>query len=121
MHTELTAADLSNRMRDLTPDQIRPVLGRIWVERIPPPEMSPGGLHIPDSARNENNYCVVRAVAETTEVFKIGQILMVDAYSGNALEFRNRQFLLIDVDQVRAVLDVPVDAPLDNPSESSEE
>lgn len=112
LHAEypVVASDLVNAMRDLHPTQVCPVNERLWVERIPPPEQTAGGLHIPDQARNEHNYCIVRRVADDCDVAKAGDVIICDAYSGNAAKFGQREFLLIDKDQVRATLTVSLDS-----------
>jgi co-chaperonin GroES (HSP10) len=107
------ASAYSASVRDLDPDQLVPVHGRAWIECIPPAEETAGGLEIPIGSRPEHNYGIVRAVAKDLTIVKLGDVVVVDSYEGNKIDFGSgRKFLLVDADQIRAKLDiVPVTVP----------
>lgn len=102
------ADELKNRIRDLTPDQVKPVDNRVWLEKIPPADLTAAGLTIPECAQKDANYAIVRAVGEkvSSDALKVGDIVMVDAYQGNEVQFRSGCFLLVDADQIKARLAV---------------
>jgi co-chaperonin GroES (HSP10) len=102
------AEELKNRIRDLTPEQVQPVDNRVWLETIPPADLTAAGLTIPACAQKAANYAIVRAVGKkiSDDALKVNDIVMVDAYQGNEVEFGSRRFLLVDTDQIKARLAV---------------
>jgi co-chaperonin GroES (HSP10) len=102
------AEELRERVRDLTPEQVKPVGSRVWLQTIPPAELTAAGLTIPDSVNRNANYAIVRARGDevSKDALKVGDIVMVDAYQGNEVAFRSARFLLVDADQIKARLAV---------------
>lgn len=100
--------ELSERCRDLQPDQILPYNKRVWMEIIPPAQITASGLHIPKTAQEQTNYGVIRAKSCDVDIgIEVGDVIMVEAWSGQTIEFKDRAFMLLDQDQIRAVLDMP--------------
>ena len=104
-----TAESLRNSLHMLSPGHFHPVSKRIWAERIPPMTHSPkGNIEIPGIAQETTCYCVVLEVADDVDDVTEGQIIMVEAYDGQEIDFSGTKCLLLEHDQVKAIIDSPI-------------
>jgi len=99
----------SNAIRDIKPEQIIPGVDTLWVERIPPPDETRGGIILQGITQEEEAmYCVVRSVGPgmDVDVAAIGDVIALRAYEGEEVVFNDRKFFLAEVNQIRAKLDI---------------
>ena len=100
----LLVEELREKVRDLTPEQVEPLGERVWLETIPPAELTAAALTIPECAQSPANYAIVRSMGKEIADLTIGDVVMVDAYQGNEITFRTGRYLLVDADQIKARL-----------------
>ena len=101
------AESLRNKMCRLTPESIIPFDKRLWLERIPPQDLTEGGLKLPVDAQKDQAYGVVLKIADGIEGIAVDDIVMFEAYSGQEISFLDRTCLLLEYDQVKAKIIAP--------------
>lgn len=102
------AESLKNEMHRVSPGDFEPLFKRVWIERIPPMDMTHGGLAIPDIAQQVLNYAVVLKVASDVDDITEGAIVMVEAYEGQEIDFSGRKCLLVEHDQIKSIIKSPI-------------
>jgi chaperonin GroES len=114
---------LSTRLRaagSLETRMITPLSDRIIVERVQGPKETPGGILLPDTAKQETNSGRVVAVGPgklnkaesaflpvcptrvsiTADGIEVGDVVHFSAYSGNALIIDDKKYLALSADDI---------------------
>lgn len=102
------AESLRNEMYRVESDDFTPLFKRAWLERIPPMDKTDGGFIIPDAAQHVQNYAVVLKVASDVDGIAEGDIVMVEAYEGQEIDFSGRKCLIVEHDQIKAIIKSPL-------------
>jgi chaperonin GroES len=96
------------------PKGIRPIFDKIVVERIKEKDITAGGLHIPESAKEKPRQGKVLAVghgAVTLDgsirplVIKVGDVVLYGKYAGTDTEIEGTEYLLLREDDVLGVIE----------------
>ena len=89
-----------------------PVHDRILVERIDAEEISPGGIYIPDAARDKPQCGYVIAAGDGLRLdngtirpmsVKRGDMVLFGKYAGSEIEIKNKKVIIMREDDVLAV------------------
>jgi chaperonin GroES len=93
---------------------IRPLHDRLVVERMEEEELSPGGIVIPDAAKEKPSQGKVLAVGngkilDNGQVqpmdVKVGDKILFGKYAGNEVKFDGNDYIVMREDDVMAVID----------------
>jgi len=84
---------------------IKPLNSRILVEVKSGEEKTAGGLYIPTAAQEKTNTGIVIAVGDKDIAVKIGQLVVFDKYSGTQIMIEDKEHLLLDIDNVLAIIE----------------
>jgi chaperonin GroES len=93
---------------------IRPLHDRLVVERMEEDELSPGGIVIPDAAKEKPSQGKVLAVGngkilDNGQVqpmdVKVGDKILFGKYAGNEVKFDGNDYIVMREDDVMAVID----------------
>jgi chaperonin GroES len=94
--------------------KIRPLADRVLVKRLDKESKSPGGIVIPDSAKEKPMTGEVIAVGngkvtDKGEVIKpsvaVGNKIVFGKYSGTEVKFEGEEYLIMKEDEIMAILD----------------
>jgi co-chaperonin GroES (HSP10) len=84
--------------------KLRPLKGKVLVEPQPVPELSPGGILIPETARDKSTQHIVRGVAEGQGGFGRGdRVVTSGRVQGLTLDMHPRKLRLVMAEEVKAV------------------
>ncbi|MGL4561193.1 MAG: co-chaperone GroES [Brevinema sp.] len=83
---------------------VKPLGSRILVEVKAGEEKTAGGLYIPTTAQEKTNTGIVLALGDKDVTVKINDIVVFDKYAGTQVVVDNKECLLIDMDNVLAVV-----------------
>lgn len=76
--------------------KIRPVNGHVVLKPLEAAATTPGGIHLPDTAQEEQNEGRVIAVAEdATEEVAVGDRVIYNGFSGTEVRADGEDYLLI--------------------------
>ncbi len=76
--------------------KIDPINGRVLVKPLEAPDTTPGGVHLPDTAKERQNEGTVIAVAEdATEDVAVDDRVVYKAYSGTEVTSEGEVYMLL--------------------------
>lgn len=92
---------------------IQPLGDRVLVQRVQAQEKTPGGLYIPDGAKEKPTEAIVKAVGpgrvldngtrKSMEV-SVGDKIVFGKYNGSELEFEGEKYMMLSEEDIMAVL-----------------
>lgn len=93
---------------------IKPVGHRVLVQRLEPVEKMKGGIILPDSAKKKQESARVVAIG-TGKIMddgklqpipvKIGDIILMDKYSGQEVSINDEEFIILKADDIIAIIE----------------
>lgn len=93
---------------------LKPIGNRVVVKRMEQQESSKGGILLPDSAKKKQETAKVLAVGsgrvgKDGEVIpvevKVGDIVLMDKYSGQEVTINDEEFLILKSDDIIAIVE----------------
>lgn len=88
--------------------KLKPLGDKLLVKRVKSETKTPGGLFIPDAAQEKANRGKVIAAGPGTKhpmEVKAGDIVVFGKYSSTELEFEGEKLLMLDRDEVQAIIE----------------
>lgn len=94
--------------------QLKPLGNRVLVRRLEEQESVKGGIIIPETAKKKQEMTEVIAVGpgkktEQGKVLpmpvKVGDVVLVDKYSGQEVSLNDEQFLVVRADDIVAIVE----------------
>jgi chaperonin GroES len=87
--------------------KLRPINNKLVVKRTEAESKTPSGIVIPDSAKEKPRRGKVVAVPKNVEndEVKVGDEVIFATYAGNDIEVDGEKLLLLDLDEVHAVVE----------------
>lgn len=84
---------------------VKPIGSRVLIEVRAGEEKTASGLYIPTAAQEKTNTGNVIAVGDKDITVSVGQIIVFDKYAGTPIEMDGKEMLLIDMENVLAVVE----------------
>lgn len=84
--------------------KVKPLGSRILVQIKEGEEKTSGGLYIPATAQEKTNTGIVVALGDKDVTVKEGQEVIFDKYAGTQIKLDDKDHLLLDMDNVLAVI-----------------
>ncbi len=86
--------------------KLKPIMGKVIVERVEKEEVKEGGIIIPDTAKEKPLEGIVVAVDENEEDLqvKVGDKVLFAKYSGNEVEFEGKEYIVMNPDDILAII-----------------
>lgn len=103
-----------NTQSEKKKNTIKPVGNRIVAQRLESEETMKGGLIIPDSAKKKQEMAKVIAVGEGNVVdkdktipipVKVGEIILMDKYSGQEITIDDEEYIIVKADDIIAIVE----------------
>lgn len=86
-------------------DQLRPLSGRVILKRVEAQALTSGGLHIPEAAKETPLEGTVLAIGPDVDALAVGDVVLYPKYSGDLIECDDVEALVLDAEDVLAVID----------------
>ncbi|MDK2818076.1 MAG: co-chaperone GroES [Spirochaetota bacterium] len=83
---------------------VKPIGSRILIEVKAGEEKTSSGLYIPNAAQEKTNTGNVIAIGDKDVTVTVGQIVVFDKYAGTQIEVEGKEMLLLDMENVLAVV-----------------
>lgn len=89
-----------------SPETFRPLGSRVLVRVLDEDGMSPGGLVIPETAREKGQRGEIAAIGDDTEAIKVavGDRVLFAKYSGTDLRLGSEDYLIMEASDLLAVI-----------------
>jgi len=94
--------------------KVKPLYDRVLVKRVEEEDKTPGGIIIPDTAKEKTQVGAVVAVGEGKVnndgsvrklSVKVGDKILVGKFSGTEVKFDGQEYLIIREDEILGVVD----------------
>ena len=81
----------------------QPLGSRIFILPVELDEISPGGIFIPETAREKPKRGSVEAAGPDTKLVKVGDVVLYERYAGNKLVLDDVEYLVVKEDELMGV------------------
>ena len=85
--------------------KVRPLKERLFVRYSEEEEKTPGGLFIPDSAKEKPQRGVVENIGSEVKDIKVNDKILFDKYSGSKITVDDVEYLIIKEEDVLGILE----------------
>ncbi len=85
--------------------KFKPLKDRVFVKYTEEGEKTPGGLYIPDSAKEKPQKGIVEAVGSEVKEIKVGNTILFDKYSGSKINIDNNEYLIIKEEDILGIVE----------------
>ncbi len=85
--------------------KFKPLKDRVFVKYTEEGEKTPGGLYIPDSAKEKPQKGLVEAVGSEVKEIKVGNTILFDKYSGSKVNIDNNEYLIIKEEDILGIVE----------------
>jgi chaperonin GroES len=101
-------------METMNKVSLKPIGNRVVVKRMEQQESSKGGILLPDSAKKKQETAKVMAIGpgkigKDGEIIpvevKVGDIILMDKYSGQEVNVNDEEFLILKSDDIIAIVE----------------
>jgi chaperonin GroES len=85
--------------------KFKPLKDRVFVKYTEEGEKTPGGLYIPDSAKEKPQKGLVEAVGSEVKEVKVGNTILFDKYSGSKVNIDSNEYLIIKEEDILGIVE----------------
>lgn len=85
--------------------KFKPLKDRVFVKYTEEGERTPGGLYIPDSAKEKPQKGLVEAVGSEVKEVKVGNTILFDKYSGSKVNIDSNEYLIIKEEDILGIVE----------------
>jgi chaperonin GroES len=85
--------------------KFKPLKDRVFVKYTEEGEKTPGGLYIPDSAKEKPQKGLVDAVGSEVKEVKVGNTILFDKYSGSKVNIDSNEYLIIKEEDILGIVE----------------
>jgi chaperonin GroES len=91
--------------KGVEPMKFKPLKERVFIKYSEEMEKTPGGLYVPDTAKEKPQKGVVEAVGPEVKEVKVGNTVLFDKYSGTKINLDNQEYLIIKEEDILGILE----------------
>ena len=84
--------------------KLKPLKDRVLVSYSEEADKTPGGIYVPDSAKEKPQEGKVEAVGAEVKELKVGNIVLFDKYSGSKVKVNDVEHLIIKEEDILGIL-----------------
>lgn len=86
---------------------VRPLKDRVLLQRQEAPEKTPGGLFIPENAKEKPTYAKVISVGREATDVKKDDVVLISKYAGSEVKVNGESMVLVKEEEILGILDPP--------------
>ena len=84
--------------------KLKPLKDRVLVSYSEEADKTPGGIYVPDSAKEKPQEGKVEAVGAEVKELKVGNVVLFDKYSGSKVKINDVEHLIIKEEDILGIL-----------------
>ena len=85
--------------------KVRPLKERLFVRYSEEEEKTPGGLYIPETAKEKPQRGVVESIGSEVKDIKVNDEILFDKYSGSKITIADVEYLIIKEEDVLGIVE----------------
>jgi len=85
--------------------KFKPLKERVFVSYAEEPEKTPGGIYLPDTAKEKPQKGKVEAIGDKVESVKVGDIILFDKYAGSKINIDGTEYLILKEEDILGILE----------------
>ena len=82
----------------------KPLGDRVFVKFLEEMEKTPGGIYIPEAAKEKPQKGKVEAAGKDVKEIKVGDTVLFDKYSGSKIKMDDSEYLIIKEEEVLGII-----------------
>ncbi len=85
--------------------KFKPLKDRVFLSYTEDVEKTPGGIYVPDTAKEKPQRGKVEAVGAEVKEVKVGDEVMFDRYSGSKVKMNGTEYLIIKEEDILGIVE----------------
>ncbi len=85
--------------------KFKPLKERVFVSYSGELEKTPGGLYIPDAAKEKPQRGTIEAIGSEVKNVKVGDTILFDKYSGSKVNIDSQEYLIIKEEDILGIIE----------------
>lgn len=85
--------------------KLKPLKDRVFVKYSEEVDKTPGGIYVPDTAKEKPQRGTVEAVGSEVKEVKAGDTILFDRYSGSKVKVNDAEHLIIKEEDILGILE----------------
>ena len=82
----------------------KPLKERVFVSYSGELDRTPGGLYIPDAAREKPQRGTIEAIGSEVKDVKVGDTVLFDKYSGSKVNIDSQEYLILKEEDILGII-----------------
>jgi chaperonin GroES len=82
----------------------KPLGDRVFVKFLEEMERTPGGIYIPEAAKEKPQKGRVEGVGKDVEEVKVGDTILFDKYSGSKVKIDDQDYLIVKEEEILGII-----------------
>lgn len=84
--------------------KFKPLKDRVFVSYAEEMEKTPGGLYVPESAKEKPQKGKVEAIGSEVKELKVGDAVLFDKYSGSKVKLDDAEYLIVKEEDILGII-----------------
>ncbi|NOX20793.1 MAG: co-chaperone GroES [Nitrospirae bacterium] len=85
--------------------KFKPLKDRVFLSYTEEVEKTPGGIYVPDTAKEKPQRGKVEAVGSEVKEVKVGDEVMFDRYAGSKVKMNGTEYLIIKEEDILGIVE----------------
>lgn len=85
--------------------KFKPLKDRVFVSYTEEMEKTPGGIYVPDTAKEKPQRGKVEAVGSEVKEVKVGDEVLFDRYAGSKVRLNGTEYLILKEEEILGILE----------------
>jgi chaperonin GroES len=85
--------------------KFKPLKERVFVSYSGELDKTPGGLYIPDAAKEKPQRGKIEAIGSEVKNVKVGETVLFDKYSGSKVTIDSQEYLIIKEEDILGIIE----------------
>jgi chaperonin GroES len=85
--------------------KLKPLKDRVFISYTEEVEKTPGGIYVPDTAKEKPQKGKVEAVGTEVKEVKVGDTVLFDKYSGSKVKVNEAEHLIIKEEDILGIVE----------------
>ena len=85
--------------------KFKPLKDRVFISYTEEVEKTPGGIYVPDTAKEKPQRGKVEAVGTEVKEVKIGDEVMFDRYAGSKVKMNGTEYLIVKEEDILGIVE----------------
>jgi len=85
--------------------KFKPLKDRVFVSYSEEMEKTPGGIYIPEAAKEKPQKGIIEAVGGEVKSLKVGDLVLFDKYSGSKINMDGTDYLIVKEEDILGIFE----------------